>query len=276
MAGRKGPREAYFSDDGFSLFHADSLAFMEDLPDDSVDLVFADPPYRLSNDGFTCHAGRRVSVNKGSWDASRGPEEDFAAHLAWITACRRILAPAGSIWISGTYHSIYACGYALQLAGYHLLNDICWFKPNAPPNLSGRYFTASHETLLWAAKSPGSRHTFNYELMKNGTWEGDALKRPHRQMRSVWSIPAPGRGEKNFGRHPTQKPLDLLVRIILASSREGDLVLDPFTGSSTTGLACCRTGRRFIGVDSEKKYLDLSVKRYRAFREGSASFGEGR
>lgn len=276
MAGRKGPGEAYFADDGFSLFHADSLEFMETLPDESVDLVFADPPYRLSNDGFTCHAGRRVSVNKGAWDASRGPEEDFAGHLAWITACRRILTPAGSLWISGTYHSIYACGYALQIAGYHLLNDICWYKPNAPPNLSGRYFTASHETLLWAAKSPDSRHTFNYELMKNGAWDGDALKRPHRQMRSVWSIPAPKPGEKRFGRHPTQKPLGLLVRIILASSREGDLVLDPFTGSSTTGLACCRTGRRFIGVDSERKYLDLSVKRYRAFREESASGGEGR
>ncbi|MDD1663562.1 MAG: hypothetical protein LUQ60_07445 [Methanomicrobiales archaeon] len=264
----------YFTADGFELYLADSVEFLSTLPDDSVDLIFADPPYRLSNGGFTCHAGRRVPVHKGPWDESRGTEEDFAGHLAWIRASRRVLAPTGSMWISGTYHSIYACGYALQLAGCHLLNDICWYKPNAPPNLSGRYFTASHETLLWAAKGPDCRHTFNYELMKNGSWEGNALKRPHRQMRSVWSIPAPRRGEKRFGRHPTQKPLDLLVRIILASSGEGDLVLDPFTGSSTTGLACCRTGRRFIGVDSEKKYLDLSVKRYHAFREESATGGE--
>ena len=276
MAGRKVPREPYFAADGFTLYHADSVAFLDTLPPDSVDLIFADPPYRLSNGGFTCHAGRRAPVDKGAWDESRGTEEDFAGHLAWIRACRRVLAPTGSLWISGTYHSIYACGYALQLAGCHLLNDICWYKPNAPPNLSGRYFTASHETLLWAAKSPASRHTFNYELMKNGSWEGDALKRPHRQMRSVWSIPAPKPGEKRFGRHPTQKPLDLLVRIILASSREGDLVLDPFTGSSTTGLACCRTGRRFIGIDREKKYLDLSVQRYLAFREESASAGDER
>jgi len=266
----------YFASDDFKLYHADSVEFLEGLPEETVDLIFADPPYNLSNDGFTCHSGRRVSVNKGAWDESRGLEEDFSGHLAWIRACRRVLTPTGSIWISGTYHSIYACGYALQLAGYHLLNDICWYKPNAPPNLSGRYFTASHETLLWAAKSPLSRHTFNYDLVKNGPWPGDSLKRPNRQMRSVWSIPAPKPGEKRFGRHPTQKPLDLLVRIILASSKEGDLVLDPFTGSSTTGLACYRTGRRFIGVDREKKYLDLSVKRFLAFPEEEGSHpGEG-
>lgn len=259
--------KTYFTADGFELYHADSVEFMESLPEGTVDLIFADPPYNLSNDGFTCHSGRRVSVNKGDWDESRGLQEDFSAHLAWIRACRRILAPTGSIWISGTYHSIYACGYALQLTGFHLLNDICWYKPNAPPNLSGRYFTASHETLLWAAKGPECRHTFNYDLVKNGSWPGDALKRPNRQMRSVWSIPAPKPGEKRFGRHPTQKPLDLLIRIILATSKEGDLVLDPFTGSSTTGLACCRAGRRFIGVDREEKYLDLSVKRFLAFRE---------
>ena len=268
--------EPYFEADGFSLYLADSVEFMETLPDESVDLIFADPPYRLSDDGFTCHAGRRAPVNKGSWDESRGPEEDFASHQSWIRGCRRVLAPTGSIWISGTYHSIYACGHALQLAGYHLLNDICWFKPNAPPNLSGRYFTASHETLLWAAKGPECRHTFNYDLMKNGSWPGDSLKHPHRQMRSVWSIPAPKPGEKRFGRHPTQKPLELLVRIILASSREGDLVLDPFTGSSTTGLACLRTGRRFIGVDREEEYLELSVKRFLAFREEPGPGGVGR
>jgi site-specific DNA-methyltransferase (adenine-specific) len=266
--------EPYFAADGFELYHADSVEFMEGLPDESVDLIFADPPYNLSNDGFTCHAGRRAPVNKGAWDRSQGPEKDFSLHLAWIRACRRVLSSSGSIWISGTYHSIYACGYALQLAGFHLLNDICWFKPNAPPNLSGRYFTASHETLLWAAKSPECRHTFNYDLVKNGPWPEDALKRPHRQMRSVWSIPAPRPGEKRFGRHPTQKPLDLLVRIILASSREGDLVLDPFTGSSTTGLACYRTRRRFIGVDRERKYLDLSVKRFQAWQE-EAGPGQG-
>ena len=266
----------YFSADGFELYHGDSVAFMEGLPGESVDLIFADPPYNLSNDGFTCHSGRRVSVNKGDWDGSRGAEEDFRGHLAWIRAARRVLAPTGSIWISGTYHSIYACGYALQLAGYHLLNDVCWFKPNAPPNLSGRYFTASHETLLWASKDPGCRHTFNYDLVKNGDWPGDTLKRPNRQMRSVWSIPAPRPSEKQHGRHPTQKPLGLLTRILLASSNEGDLVLDPFTGSSTTGLACCETGRRFIGVDREEEYLALSVKRFQAWQKEARARAGGR
>jgi site-specific DNA-methyltransferase (adenine-specific) len=238
---------------------------METLPAGSVDLIFADPPYNLSNGGFTCQSGRRASVDKGNWDVSRGIEEDFSFYLRWIESCRRVLKDEGTIWISGTYHSIYACGYALQRAGYHILNDICWFKPNAPPNLSGRYFTASHETLIWARKSPDARHTFNYELMKGGSWHGnDPLKKENRQMRSVWSIPAPKKAEKIHGKHPTQKPLALLRRIICASTNEGDLVLDPFTGSSTSGIAARLENRRFIGIDTNTEYLDLSVRRAEA------------
>ncbi|NTW92200.1 MAG: site-specific DNA-methyltransferase, partial [Methanoregulaceae archaeon] len=164
---------------------------------------------------------------------------------------------------SGTYHSIYSCGFALQKLGFHLLNDVCWFKPNAPPNLSVRYFTASHETLIWARKNKDSRHTFNYRVLKNGTWPEDELKKPDRQMRTVWSIPSPRHAEKRFGSHPTQKPCALLRRIILACSHEQDLVLDPFTGSSTTGLAALASGRKFIGIDREARYLDLSIARYR-------------
>ncbi|NMX22051.1 site-specific DNA-methyltransferase [ANME-1 cluster archaeon GoMg4] len=259
--------EPYYKTERFELYHADSIEFMNDMPEKSVDLIFADPPYNLSNGGFTCHAGRRVSVNKGNWDVSKGVEDDFEFHLSWIKSCKRVLKENGAIWISGTYHSIYACGYALQLLGYHLLNDICWFKPNAPPNLSGRYFTASHETLLWARKSEKAKHKFNYDLMKNGNWPEDALKRSEKQMRSVWSMPAPKPTEKKFGKHPTQKPLDLLKRIILASSDEDDLVLDPFTGSSTTGLAAFLYHRRFLGIDTEKEYLDLSIKRFEELRK---------
>lgn len=238
---------------------------MDALPAGSVDMIFADPPYNLSNGGFTCQSGRRASVDKGSWDVSRGIEEDFSFHLKWITACRRVLRDEGTIWISGTYHSIYACGYALQRAGYHILNDICWFKPNAPPNLSGRYFTASHETLIWARKSPDARHTFKYELMKGGGWHrNDPLKKEDRQMRSVWSIPAPKKAEKVHGKHPTQKPLALLRRLICASTNEGDLVLDPFTGSSTSGIAARSANRRFIGIDTNAGYLDLSIRRVEA------------
>jgi site-specific DNA-methyltransferase (adenine-specific) len=251
-----------YSKEGFSLYLGDCLEFLAEYPPNSVDLIFADPPYNLSNNGFTCHAGRRVSVNKGTWDVSKGVEEDFAFHKSWIKACRNVLKPSGTIWISGTYHSIYACGYALQLAGYKLLNDVAWFKPNASPNLSCRYFTASHETLLWAKKDEKSKHIFNYDQMKDGDWDGDALKKPGKQMRSVWSINTPKQSEKGFGKHPTQKPLALLRRIITACTNEGDLVLDPFTGSSTTGLVAYDSGRRFIGIDIEKKYLDLSRKRF--------------
>ncbi|HDR72970.1 MAG TPA: site-specific DNA-methyltransferase [Methanoculleus sp.] len=253
----------YYAKDGFELHLTDCISCMEELPEGSVDLVFADPPYNLSNGGFTCHAGRRVPVHKGDWDVSSGAEENFAFHLAWINACRRVLKADGSIWISGTYHSIYACGYALQVAGFHILNDICWFKPNAPPNLSRRYFTASHETLIWARKNAEGKHTFNYEAMKCGDWhEADMLKREGKQMRSVWSISAPRPAEKAHGRHPTQKPLLLLRRILSACTHEGDCVLDPFTGSSTTGLAAYAMHRRFIGIDSDQAYLDLSIRRF--------------
>jgi len=247
--------------DNCEIFLADCLEILPSLAAESVDMIFADPPYKLSNDGFTCHAGRAVSVNKGEWDRSRGVEEDFQFHKEWIAACRRVLKPNGTIWISGTYHSIYACGFALQLLGFHILNDICWFKPNASPNLSCRYFTASHETLIWARKSKKARHTFNYEVMKNTHFSGDILKVPGKQMRSVWAIPTPRQQEKRYGKHPTQKPEELLKRVILASTNEGDLVLDPFMGSGTTGVMAIRLGRRFLGIERDRHYLSIAEKR---------------
>jgi len=251
----------YFEKSDFKLYLGNCLDVLKEIPENSVDMIFADPPYNLSNGGFTVHAGKMVSVNKGDWDKSNGLKKDWLFHLDWIQACRKVLKPEGSIWISGTYHSIYQCGFALQVSKYHILNDISWFKSNAPPNLSCRYFTASHETLIWARKDKNARHTFNYEAMRKGKWEEDFLKKPDKQMRSVWSIGAPKPIEKTFGKHPTQKPIDLLKRIVLASTRENDLILDPFTGSSTTGLAAYLYKRKFIGIDTEKKYLDLSVKR---------------
>lgn len=257
---RKNP---YFKADSFVLYLDDSIEFLKKLPENSVDMIFADPPYNLSNGGFTVHAGKRVSVNKGKWDESQGVEADFGFHVRWIEECYRVLKPEGSIWISGTYHSIYQCGYALQLLGYKLLNDIAWFKPNASPNLSGRYFTASHETLLWARKDPKAKHIFNYQDMKNGFWHlADFIKNEGKQMRSVWAIGYPKPEEKKHGKHPTQKPMALLERIVLASTNPGDVIIDPFTGSSTTGLAANKHGRKFIGIDLEKEYLDLSVKRF--------------
>lgn len=252
----------YYEKSRFKLYQANCLDVLAKLPENSVDMIFADPPYNLSNGGFTVHAGRMVSVNKGTWDKSRGFKDDYDFHYKWLEACRRVLKPHGTLWVSGTYHSIYQCGHALQSLGYHILNDVAWFKPNASPNLSCRYFTASHETLIWARKEKKAKHTFHYDLMKNGHWPEDGLKKPGLQMRSVWSMGTPRPVEKKFGKHPTQKPEDLLKRIVLASTNKGDLVIDPFTGSSTTGMAAYLHGRKFIGIDTEPKFLELSIKRF--------------
>ena len=225
-------------------------------------MIFADPPYMLSNDGFTCQNGKMANVNKGKWDKSGGFEEDLGFHNEWISLCRYVLKPEGTIWISGTYHSIYQCGYLLQKNNFHILNDIVWFKPNASPNLSCRFFTASHETLIWARKDKKAKHTFNYEEMKNGLFPEDKLKKENSQMRSVWSITAPKNEEKEHGKHPTQKPLELLKRIVLASTKESDIVLDPFCGSGTTGVACKSLGNRFfVGIEVDKDYCEIAGKR---------------
>lgn len=247
--------------DDYVLYAGDCLQVLASLPEASVDLIFADPPYNLSNDGITCQNGRMVSVNKATWDKSQGFEADVAFHEAWILACKRVMKPDASLWISGTYHSIYVCGFLLQKHRFKVLNDIAWLKPNASPNLSGRYFTASHETLIWARQTEKARHTFNYDSMRNGDFPEDSLKKPGRQMRSVWSIPTTPKREKLHGRHPTQKPLRLLERIITATTLEGDLVLDPFAGSGTTGVAAILRGRRFIGIDLQPDYIALASTR---------------
>lgn len=249
------PQKPYFADQKHDilLFHANCFDILPEIPENSIDMIFADPPYFLSNGGFTCHAGRKVSVNKGKWDVSKGREETYLFTLRWLRECQRILTPNGTIWVSGTSHIIYAVGYAMQDLGYKILNDIAWFKVNPPPNLSCRYFTHSTETILWAAKNKDSRHYFNYELMKK--------LNNNKQMLSFWSIKAPGSEEKKYGKHPTQKPLELLNRIILSSTRPGDIVLDPFCGSSTTGIAAFCKGRQFLGIELEEEYLKVSLKR---------------
>lgn len=240
----------------YDLYNGDSIEILNMFAEECIDMIFADPPYNLSNDGTTCHAGSRACVNKGEWDRSNGLEEDFKFHLEWLSACKRVLKPEGTIWISGTYHNIYSCGFALQKQGWHILNDIAWFKPNAAPNLACRMFAASHETLLWARKNKDARHYFDYNAMKSTNSEEDIFKKEGKQMRSVWSIPTPGKTEKHFGKHPTQKPVALLERIILATCPKGGIVLDPFCGSGTTGVAALKYGRKFIGIDKCKSYLD--------------------
>ena len=244
------------------IYQGDCLEILEKIPEDSVDLVFADPPYFLSNGGITCHAGRMASVNKGEWDKLPGPDlgpvrarfdKVHEFNTTWLAACQRVLKPNGSIWVSGTAHVIHSVGFAMQQLGFKLLNDISWVKPNPPPNLSCRYFTHATETIIWAAKNSKSRHTFNYKLMRQHPGG--------KQMKSVWNLWPPEKWEKRFGKHPTQKPVALLERILLASSNEGDLVFDPFLGSGTTLLAAFRLHRRSLGCELSAEFLTLSLRR---------------
>lgn len=255
----------FYNDDTFLLILGDSVKLLKEIDENSIDMIFADPPYFLSNGGITCMSGKMVSVDKGKWDKSNGIEENFKFNLNWLRECKRILKKDGTIWISGTSHIIYSIGYAVQILGYKILNDIIWYKRNAPPNLSCRYFTHSTEIILWAAKSDKSKHHFDYKKMKE--------LNKNKQMRSiwdfedidpenVWEISAPGKKEKEFGKHPTQKPEELLERIIIASTKEGNIVLDPFNGSGTTGIVANRLNRKYIGVDNEKEYLDLTIERF--------------
>ncbi|MFW9999942.1 MAG: DNA-methyltransferase [Candidatus Hodarchaeota archaeon] len=253
----------YFKEKNFVLYHGDALDILNQFDSNKFDLIYADPPYFLSNDGVTCKSGKMVSVNKGEWDKSKGFEEDINFSDSWLKACRRVLNKNGSIWISGTLHIIYKIGYLLEKNGYDIINDIVMYKPNAPPNLSCKYFTHSHEIILWARKSKSSLHTFNYDKMKSWNNPKDKLKNKDKQMRSVWSIPLLLKDEKEFGKHPTQKPLELLNRIISSSSNEGDSILDPFVGSGTTGIVCNILNRKFIGIDSNEEYLDLAIKRFK-------------
>lgn len=253
----------YYKNEDFTLYNGDSLEIMSRLPDNCIDMIFADPPYMLSNDGFSCQNGKMVSVNKGKWDKSKGFEDDLLFHETWLKQCHRILKAEGTLWVSGTYHSIYQCGFLIQKLGYHILNDIAWFKPNAAPNLSCRFFTASHETLIWARKDKKAKHIFNYSAMKNGKFPEDSIKKDETQMRSVWSIPTPPPSEKEFGKHPTQKPLSLLKRIVASSTNKGAIILDPFNGGGTTGIASKIIGnRQYIGIDMNKEYLELTKKKY--------------
>lgn len=236
----------------FTLVKGDCIELMSQF-EFKFDMIFTDPPYHLSNGGISVQSGKMVSVNKGDWDKSKGFEEDYLFDKAWLSACREKLKSNGTIWISGTYHNIFSIARCLTELGFKILNCITWVKKNPPPNLSCRYFTYSAEYILWARKEQKVPHYFNYELMKEingGT-----------QMRDVWTLPAIAKWEKSCGKHPTQKPLCVLSRIIQASTEPGAWVFDPFTGSSTTGIAANLLGRRFLGIDMEDNFLKISKAR---------------
>lgn len=253
----------YFEEENIKLFHGNCLDILNSIPENSVDMIFADPPYFLSNGGISCKAGKMVSVNKADWDKSQGFEKDSEFTHSWINSCRNILKENGTIWISGTMHNIYQVGYSLQKTKFKILNEITWFKPNAPPNLGCKNFVHSHETIIWARKYPNISHTFNYALMKK--WK-DPFNPEGRQMKSIWNIPLTPQREKIFGKHPTQKPLELLKRIILSSTKKNDLVLDPFNGSGTTGFVSKKLDRKYIGIDAEKDFLDITIKRINSLK----------
>lgn len=245
------------SEDGRShLYLGDSLEWMRALPPDSVDCIWTDPPYLLSNDGITCIAGKMVNVNKGEWDRSRGVDLDHEFNRTWLAACHRVLKPSGAIWVSGTLHVYLSVGMAMQQLGFRILNDIVWEKPAPPPNLGCRCFTHSTEILLWATKAKKGgkgRHKFNYEAMK--TENGG------KQMKNVWRFSTPATDEKQHGKHPTQKPTALIARCLRATTDPGDLVLDPFTGSGSTGVAALKLGRHFVGCEQDETYAQLAASR---------------
>lgn len=240
------------SDKAFTILHGDSLDLLPQF-NFQFDMIFADPPYFLSNGGISIQSGKMVCVDKGEWDKIGNYGNMDIFNHSWISKCRDKLKDNGTIWISGTYHNIFSVANALTKLGFKILNVITWEKTTPPPNLSCRYFTYSTEFIIWARKHVNRPHYFNYSLMKelNGG----------KQMTDVWRFPSIAPWEKTLGKHPTQKPLSLLTRIILASTEQNGWILDPFTGSSTTGIAANLTCRRFLGIDKEFEFVTLSQKR---------------
>ena len=242
-----------------SIIQDDCIAAMAGLPDGCVDLVFADPPYNLQLGGDLFRPeGSRVDAVDDDWDKFATFADYDSFTRAWLKEARRILKPNGTLWVIGSYHNIYRVGAALQDEGYWILNDIIWRKSNPMPNFRGTRFTNAHETLIWASRSEDSRYTFNYRAMKA---LNDDL-----QMRSDWVLPICAGGERVKGddggkAHPTQKPEALLYRVLLACSNPGDVVLDPFFGTGTTGAVARRLGRNWIGIEREKRYIKVARAR---------------
>lgn len=262
MASKTTKSINYYEDESFKLLLGDSFSLLKKIEEKTVDMIFADPPYFLSNGGISVSAGKMVSVNKASWDEGMLTKDKLNYYRKWIRLCKLVLKDNGTIWISGSFHNIYFVGVALELEGFSIINNIVWRKTNPPPNLSTRAFTHSTETVIWARKQLTSKkkgkHTFNYKDMKdvNGG----------KQMKDVWEFSLTKKSEKIYGKHPTQKPLGLLERIILSSTNPGDLILDPFCGSGTTGIAAISNNRRFIGIDQDESYLEIAKKRYKGLK----------
>ena len=244
----------YFKSDShdFNLICGDTFDILPQF-DFNFDMIFADPPYFLSNGGISVQSGKIVCVDKGDWDKGMPADDINEFNLKWISLCRDKLKNNGTIWISGTYHNIFSVANALTTLGFKILNVITWAKTNPPPNISCRYFTYSTEFIIWARKSEKVAHYYNYELMKHINDD--------KQMTDVWRLPAIAPWEKRCGKHPTQKPLSVLSRIIMASTKPGAWILDPFAGSSTTGIAANLLDRRYLGIEREEEFAAIGKAR---------------
>lgn len=246
--------KCYYESNDFKLIHGDSFKELKKIEENSIDMIFADPPYFLSGDGISCSGGKMVSVKKGDWDKKISIDEKHKFNRKWIKLCYKVLKDNGTIWISGTMHNIYSIGMALEQEGFKIINNITWEKLNPPPNISCRAFVHSTETILWAKKDlKKAKHKFNYSIMRE--------MNDNKQMKDVWESSLTKPSEKKCGKHPTQKPENILEKIILASTDENDLILDPFNGSGTTGIVANRLNRKYIGIEKEKEYVELTIKR---------------
>lgn len=246
----------------FKLYKGDNVDILSKLPDLHVDMIFADPPYFLSGGGISCHNGKTVCVDKADWDKPLTIAEMDAFNFRWLNEVHKHMLDDGTIWISSSNHNFHSVYRQLLIVGFKFLNNVAWVKPNASPNVGRRQFKHSIEHLIWAAKSDKSKYYFDYNLMKQlngGVQDTD-----------VWRLATTAPYEKKCGNdHPTQKPLKVLTKLIQASSKPNALILDPFNGSGTTGIAANLLGRNYVGIDQECKYLELSKKRREEINDSS-------
>ena len=248
----------------------DCIEGMKALPDNCVDLIIADPPYNLSKSGdwkwdnsvSLAGMGGNWNITNENWD-NMSLDDYLNFSIAWLSETKRILKPTGSMWIFGTYHNIGIINIVCQMLNIEIINEVIWYKKNAFPNLSGRRLTASHETMLWVHSGGKKRdYYFDYNYSKNGEFLGDELKSPGKQMRTVWDLSNnKNREELKYGKHPTQKPIKILIRMIKLATKSGDVMLTPFAGAGSECVAAKMTGRHYIGFEIEKEYCDISEER---------------
>lgn len=266
-----------------TIINGECVAEMKKLPDSCIDLVIADPPYNLSKGGeWKWDNSVELHGMGGNWNKVMQEWDDFTFEsymiftMAWLTEARRILKPTGSMWIFGTYHNIGMINVACQMLGIEIINEVVWYKRNAFPNLAGRRLTASHETILWCNKGGKIReYYFDYAYSKNGDFSYDSLKSPGKQMRTVWDISNnKEKSELAYGKHPTQKPIRILKRVIQLTSREGDVMLTPFSGAGSECVAAKMTGRKYIGIELDHSYCEIAAERLKHVEGNEDQLGQ--